>query len=255
VTHKPFMSNVTSVTRNMCVSRHRFFLKRECDTHMLVHDHDTFICNGYEAATCTVDMQWDSNVALMTCTGDAHSCVWLICMCDVCNALVHMCDVGDIGDTHMCDIVDATRSGAMDIEFDSFIFVTWHSYVCINHQIWLIHMCHSYVPWLIHMQCQECASPTSHIWVMRHRVKYHMKHDSFICAMTHSYVAWPIHMQCQEYASPMSHICVTHMSHICVTHMSHICVMSHGTQINESWHTYEWVMHAANDWCVTLTNS
>jgi len=99
--------------------------------------------------------------------------------------------------------------------------------------IWMSHATHVddsfiYVAWLIHM----CDMAHSHMW-----------HDSFIC------VTWLIHI------CGMTHSYVWHGSFICVTWLIHICSMTphiqcvmphiwkrHATHVDESCHTYEWVM-------------
>ena len=100
---------------------------------------------------------------------------------------------------------------------------------------WLIHMCdmtHSYVwhdsficvTWLIHM----CDMTHPYVW-----------HDSFIC------VTYLIHM-CATTRSQISYLWTSHgthewvMWHMCTSH-SHIWI-SEVAHMNESWHTYEWVM-------------
>jgi len=76
------------------------------------------------------------------------------------------------------------------------------------------------VTWLIHM----CDMTHSHVW-----------HDSFTC------VTWLIHMCSMTVEVEMSHV-----SDTCVMSHTHFdpsdTWISHWTHMNQSCHTYEWVM-------------
>jgi len=90
------------------------------------------------------------------------------------------------------------------------------------------HMCHDSficVPWIIHM----CEMARSYVW-----------HDSFIR------VTWLIHMcdMTHSYLWRDSFTCVTWLIHMCdMTHRAHATVLEALlSNLNSSWHTYEWVM-------------
>ena len=96
-----------------------------------------------------------------------------------------------------------------------------------------------------HHVTHDSSEQESCEWVMSYS---YVCHDSFMC------VTWLIHM------CDMTHSCVWHDSFICVTWLIHVCDMTHSymkwwglrlrthlsiyhcTHINESRHTYEWVM-------------
>ena len=97
----------------------------------------------------------------------------------------------------------------------------------------------------------------SFMWDMTHSCEIwliHVRHDSFIWDMTHSCETWLIYMRHDSFIyNDVSHFnesChiwrsyVIRMNESCHTYewvMSHIW-MSHVTHMNESRHTYEWVM-------------
>jgi len=115
---------------------------------------------------------------------------------------------------------------------DSFICVPCLIRMCGMTHLYVCHDSFICVPCLIHM----CAMPHSYVW-----------HDSFMC------VPWLIHMCAvtHSYVCHASFVCVPWLIHMLdvsqITHKdmqwvtSHIW-MSHGTHMNESWHTFEWVM-------------
>jgi len=148
----------------------------------------------------------------------------------------------------------------------------WHaSFICVT---WLLHMCdmtHSYV-W--HDSCVRVTC-LIHKCVMSH---WYVWYDSFICVtwllhMTHSYVwhdsfmcvTWLIHTcDMTPYTYDMTHSCVWHDSFTCVTWLIRMCDMTHSyvwhdsficlwlwywptfqwghEHMNETCHTYEWIM-------------
>ena len=104
-------------------------------------------------------------------------------------------------------------------------------------------------PYLWQVSCLTHVGGMSLIYMRMHDMTYsYVCHDSFIC------VPWLIHMcdMTHSYVWHESDLYVdTHMQlHVslqlpvhasCAWVMAHVW-MSHGTRMNESWHTYEWVM-------------
>ena len=139
--------------------------------------------------------------------------LWLFCAFSDCHSPLTWCSITPMYTCH-----------------DSFIcaMIVCHDSLCaMTHCVpWLI-VCHDSfiirVPWLIHMLQRPhswCSMSHSYVW-----------HDSLLCAMTYLHVTW-------RYVddSVMSHIWISHVMHI-----------------NESCHTYEWVMsrHATSQWVMS----
>jgi len=135
---------------------------------------------------------------------------------------------------------------------------------------WLIHVCAS--EFVTHLQAWMIHSSVWHDgteWYVRHNL-FIWVCDSFKC------VAWLLHMSswlirvCAMTPSckrnnlfkHTARSCVWHDSTICVAWLTQVCGMTHPKSkyhiMNESCHTYKWVMSHMNEWrhtCKYVTNS
>jgi len=161
----------------------------------------------------------------------------------------------------MCDMTHSC------VRSDSFICVMWLLQMCDMTHSYVRHDSFIYATWLIHM-CSVFRMHICHIW----------SHDSFTCAKIkvwhvshYSHYLFKCIFLRLFWGLIVCGTCCTYMRHdsftfkvwyvlhysfkctfmrnfwrlrvcgTCCTYMRHVW-MSYGTRMNESWHTYEWVM-------------
>ena len=151
--------------------------------------------------------------------------------------------------------------------FASFIRDTTHSYVTCLIYAWrysyICDMPHSYVTWPIRMWRDSFICDINHSYVTW---LIHTWHNPFIQEMTHSYVTWIIYIWHVVFTYKMTraYIYVPH-SYIYDTPHTYILQepllqvtwhvwMSRVTRMNDSCHTYEWVMSRVWMSPITLTH-
>jgi len=148
---------------------------------------------------------------------------------------------------------------------------SWHTYEWGMSHIWMNHGTH------MNEACLTYEWGMSHIWMSHGR---HIR----MCRGTHMYNIWETHSHSYVFStydtlnvSFIEHECVICRKHIwmrmclssyecviwmrrvsfmnksCRTHASGVppIRMCHGTHMNESWHTHEWVMAHMNESCHT----
>jgi len=194
-----------------------------CDVECKDSEYDlSHICVTHMNESCCIPRQtgkrrlwaWHSHLSDVTLVKHIRIRVFLVC---------------DMSTPQVCDMVSNSC-----VWHDSFISVTWLTYMCdMTHScVW----CDSFicVIWLIHM----CAMTRSYVW-----------YDSFIC------VPWLVHM------CDMSHSCVWHDSFICVTCLIHVCDMTHSYVCHDSFTCVHLIIHMtiklhSNVWrdaCIRVT--
>ena len=109
------------------------------------------------------------------------------------------------------------------ISFD-FLHLFWHS---SSHLVCSSGICQS---------CHTCPCIMSHVW-LSHTYEWVMSHIR-MSHVTHMPMPHSVFFDFLYLVSVMSHISMSHVTRVNESHTW----MSHGTHMNESWHTREWVM-------------
>ena len=127
---------------------------------------------------------------------------------------------------------------------DSFIRVTWHSYVwhyysCVGHDMltrvtWLIHACDRHIH--IYDMTHSCEW---HGVFMCDKAHAHLRHNSFVHVTKLTCVTWLIHT-CH----------MTHKTHPCVWH--HSCVWHHVRKSSKDYVIFVWERHVSIVWVTWL---
>jgi len=116
------------------------------------------------------------------------------------------------------------------------------------HKAFVHHMPHSGVMWLSHA-CDEAHSWVTqlirirHAWVTFHVTRSCVWFDAFTCNLTHSHVWYDSFMNASllvlgKTEWRLGNFCWFHVSqHASACMQMHLCV-------NESWHTFEWIIYA-----------